>query len=755
NAGTNSNTYSYIPVNNDVVTVILTSNATCPGGNPATSAGITMTVNNLPTGSTAITNVACFGGSTGAIDLTVTDGTAPYTFVWSNTATTEDIIGLTPGTYTVIITDANLCTASASATVTAPAVITGSASVTTAILCNGGTATVTLTGAGGTAPLSYTFNGVTNATGVFSGIPAGAAYAWSITDANACTPATGTLAVTEPAVITGSASVTTAILCNGGTATVTLTGAGGTAPLSYTFNGVTNATGVFNGIPAGAAYAWSITDANTCTPVTGTQAVTEPTLLTVSVASQINVTVNGGNDGSVTVAGSGGTAPYTYNINGGAYQASGTFSTLTAGLYTVTVQDANICTSSPINVTITQPAAALSGSAIQTNVLCFGASTGSITATGTGGLTPYEYSLNGGTYQSSGTFSSLAAGPYTITVRDALLSTFVINITLSQPAAALAIVTSQTNVLCSGGSTGTATATVSGGTSPYTYSWNSAPVQTTATASGLKAGSYTVTVTDANGCSATATITITQPVALTAATTKTDVQCNGGSTGTATVTTAGGTAPYTYSWNSSPVQTAATASGLAAGPYIVTVTDANLCTATGNVIISEPALMVLDATVTETTCPDSHDGSITLDVTGGTSPYAVLWKDGTTALTRNGLDTATYSVTATDAHSCAKSLNIKVGFTGGQTCLMIPQIITPNGDGYNDVWIIRNIDLFPNAEVYVYTRWGKLVYHSKNPSADPWDGRYKGKLMPTDSYHYILRLGDGSDPKSGIISIIR
>jgi gliding motility-associated-like protein len=109
----------------------------------------------------------------------------------------------------------------------------------------------------------------------------------------------------------------------------------------------------------------------------------------------------------------------------------------------------------------------------------------------------------------------------------------------------------------------------------------------------------------------------------------------------------------------------------------------------------------------------------------------------------------------TDVNACAKSLDVVVGFIGGETCLMIPQIITPNGDGANDEWVMRNIDLFPNAEVFVYTRWGKLVYHSKNISANPWDGRFKGKLMPTDSYHYILRLGDGSDPKSGIISIIR
>jgi gliding motility-associated-like protein len=551
--------------------------------------------------------------------------------------------------------------------------------------------------------------------------------------------------------------VTTPILCNGGTGTVTLTGAGGTAPLSYTFNAVTNGTGVFVGIPAGAAYAWSITDANACAPATGVLAVTEPSSLSGSITAQTNVSVFGGNDGSVTVAGSGGTAPYMYNINGGIFQVSGTFNTLIADLYTVTVRDANLCTFN-VPVTITQPLVPLTGSITsQTNVLCFGSSTGSVTVTGVDGIAPYEYKLNAGAYQSSGTFSSLAAGPYTVTVRDALLSTFVVNVTITQPAAALAILTSQTNVLCSGGSTGSATATVSGGTSPYTYSWNTTPVKTTATANGLAAGPYIVTVTDASGCTATANVTITQPPVLTVTTTKVDVMCNGGSTGSSTATPAGGTAPYSYSWNTTPVQTAATAAGLPAGAYIVTVTDANLCTATANVTIAEPAEMVLDPTVTETTCPDSHDGAITINVTGGTSPFTVFWADplAPTTLTRTDLDTATYSAVVTDVNGCAKSIDVVVGFTGSSTCLMIPQIITPNDDGYNDEWVIRNIDLFPNAEVFVYTRWGKLVYHSKNISADPWDGRFKGKLLPTDSYHYILRLGDGSDPTSGIISIIR
>ncbi len=109
----------------------------------------------------------------------------------------------------------------------------------------------------------------------------------------------------------------------------------------------------------------------------------------------------------------------------------------------------------------------------------------------------------------------------------------------------------------------------------------------------------------------------------------------------------------------------------------------------------------------------------------------------------------------TDINNCAETLVVEVEFNWSFNCLVIPQIITPNNDGYNDEWRIKNIDLYPGAEVRVYNRWGKLVFSTKNLSDNPWDGRSEGKLVATDSYHYILYLNDGSEPRSGVISVIR
>src|SRR5207247_406961 len=176
-----------------------------------------------------------------------------------------------------------------------------------------------------------------------------------------------------------------------------------------------------------------------------------------------------------------------------------------------TVKDAHGCTTTQ-PVTITQPASGVSASiSSQTNVACFGASTGSVTVSASGGTSPYTFSKDGVTFGASGTFSNLAAGSYTVTVKDANGCTTTQPVTITQPAAAVsASISSQTNVACFGGSTGSVTVAGSGGTTPYTFSIDGVNFGTSGTFSNLAAGSYTLTVKDANGCSTTQPVTITE-----------------------------------------------------------------------------------------------------------------------------------------------------------------------------------------------------------------------------------------------------
>jgi gliding motility-associated-like protein len=321
----------------------------------------------------------------------------------------------------------------------------------------------------------------------------------------------------------------------------------------------------------------------------------------------------------------------------------------------------------------------------------------------------------------------------------------------SLPAGTIAL---QTNVGCFGGATGALDLVPSGGSSPYTYIWSNG--ETTEDVNNLAAGTFNVIITDANNCKTAINATITQPIAaLAVSASKTDVSCFGYTNGSAVAVVTGGTTPYSYSWDTSPVQSTQTVADLAPGTYTVNITDAMGCLILQSVQISEPPELAIGETHQDASCPDEPDGFITLTVTGGTGPYSALWSDGFNTLNRADIDTGNYRVIVTDSLGCSMPADIVIDFEGTFNCVMIPQVITPNGDGYNDTWIIRNIDLYPNAEVLVFNRWGDLIFRTKNILANPWDGTFKGKLVPTDSYHYILYLNDGSEPKSGVISVIR
>ena len=706
-------------------------------------------------GTISVINVACFGGSTGALNLTVTGGTAPFTFVWNNGATTEDISNLAAGSYTATITDASGCTAAVSASVTEPSsAVSGSVASTTNVTCFGGTnGSVTITGNGGLGPYEYQIGaGSFQASGTFGSLSAGI-YSITIRDANLCTFTLQATITEPPTALTGTITVTNVKCFGGNDGGCDLSVSGGTSPYTYLWSTGSVAEDISNLTPG--SYSVIITDSHGCTAIVNASVLQPVSALTGSITSQSNVTAYGGNDGSVTVSGTDGTAPYQYSIDGGSYQPSGTFGSLSAGSYMITVQDAALCTFD-IPVTITQPFIALTANIIsQTNVKCFGGTTGDVTVAGWGGTSPYVYSLNGGSFGGSGTFSSLSAGADTVTVRDAAMDLFDIIITITEPEE-VTIVVSGEDVTCYGASTGSVTAAVSGGIPPYSYLWNTTPAQTTATATGLPAGTYTITVTDANGCTASNNVTILQPaVDLAVTITSVNVLCNGGETGSATAEVAGGLAPYEFSWNTTPEQTKETATDLSAGNYTVTVTDSHGCLKTGSVSITEPQEILVTPSITPSSCPDADDGAINLAITGGQSPYNIIWSDGITTQNRTNIKSGEYSIVVTDQNSCAKSVVVEVDFTWTFNCVVIPQIITPNNDGFNDEWIIKNIDLYPNAEIRIYNRWGKLVFSTKNPSDNPWDGRMDGKLVPTDSYHYILYLNDGSVPRSGVISVIR
>ena len=553
-------------------------------------------INPLPTLSTSQVNVQCYGNSTGSIDLSVTGGTSPYTYLWSNSATTQDIGGLAAGTYSVSVTDNKGCIKTTSIVITEPAAaLTSSLASQTNVLCFGNsTGAIDIHVTGGTSAYSYvwTKNGSAFAptTQDLTGLTAGV-YAVSITDANGCT-ASRSITITQPtAALSTSISSQTNVLCFGAsTGAVTVTATGGTSPYQFQLgSGSFQSSGTFTGLTAG-SYTVTVKDANNCT-APKTIIITQPSALIASIGSQTNVLCFGNSTGAVTVTTSGGTAPYQFQLGSGSFQSSGTFTGLAAGSYVITVKDANNCTTTQ-EVIITQPVSALITSiSSQTNVACFSGSTGDVTVSATGGTSPYQFQLGSGSFQSSGTFTGLTAGSYTVTVKDANNCTAPQAVVITQPAAALAVtLNSQTNVNCFGETTGAIDINVTGGTATYTYVWTInggafAPV--TQDLTGLSSGVYFVTVTDSYGCTATLSVTITQPAnAL-------SVVCSGVSPtgfatndGSASVVASGGTSAYSYLWSNNA--TTSTITGLTSGTYSVVVTDFKGCTATCTSTLNNP-----------------------------------------------------------------------------------------------------------------------------------------------------------------------
>ena len=295
-----------------------------------------------------------------------------------------------------------------------------------------------------------------------------------------------------------------------------------------------------------------------------------------------------------------------------------------------------------------------------TDVLCTGDSSGVIVITVEYGTPPYtfEYS-NGITHVSSSNIDSIlvTSGAYSVTITDANGCSLTEQIDIFDINPELFISLSATDVLCNGYNTGTITATVSGGTQPYTYLWTPSS-QTDSIATNLYAGTYTVVVTDAIGCTISDTITVNEPpMPLTASIIGTDVPCFGDSTGAADLTVLGGTPGYTYLWNLG--QTTEDLIDIIAGTYIVTVTDANSCTITTYVIIHQPDKpLALYIEGTDVSCFGFADGIADLTVEGGTPPYSYFWNGSETTEDLTGLVGGTYSVTVTDAHFCTDTASV-------------------------------------------------------------------------------------------------
>ena len=590
----------------------------------------------------SVVGVRCSGDATGSVTLQKWGGgTAPYTFLWSNGATTQNLSGVPAGTYTLTITDATGCTGTASATV--PAAVSLLATATRTDVSCGGSATgsISLAVSGGAAPYGYRWsNGAT--TQNLSGVPAGT-YTVTVTDASGCTSTAGAT-ILEPAALRLSLTNPRPSCFGGNTGGVGVAVSGGTAPYNYLWsNGATTAT--LSGV-GGGTYTVAVTDARGCT-ATGSATISESTQMT-ALASKTDATCYDARNGTITLAVSGGTAPLAFLWSNGATTQN--LSSLAPGTYNVTVTDANGCTAT-CGATVGRPTQVLA-SAQATSARCADG-TGSVALTASGGTAPLTYLWsNGATSQS---LSSVSAGTYTVTVTDANGCTAMASATVGEPAQLRATATG-TAASCVGGATGSVALAVSGGTAPFAYRWSNGA--TTQNLTGVAPGTYSVVVTDANGCTASCSATVGGATALRPSITTTAATCCATSSGSLDLTVSGGSAPYTYRWSNGA--TTQDLNNVAAGTDTVTITDAAGCTATASGTITQPAALALRTTLTSPSCCNASTGGIDLAVGGGTAPYAYRWSNGATTQDLSGIAAGTYSVTVTDARGCTANTSVTI-----------------------------------------------------------------------------------------------
>jgi hypothetical protein len=526
-----------------------------------------------PTATSSITNVLCNGASTGIIDVTIS-GTGPFTSSWSNGAATEDLTGLAAGTYADTIKNTNGCSVVLSAlTVTQPTAIAATLTKTN-VLCNGGnTGSIIAAVSGGTAPYSYSWSNA-QSTDTAQNLVAGI-YTVTVVDNSQCS-AIFSDTITQPSALLATLDSSKNVTCNGGADGVLyVSTTGGVGSYSYAWsNGSTTATA--SGLAAG-TYMATVTDANACsTTVSGT--ITEPAAIVISLDSIISPLCNGDTTGGANITVTGGTSTFSYAWSNGSMMQN--LVNVTGGSYTVTATDASGCTATA-TANITQPATLLFTIDSFKTITCNGANDGKIYTTLTGGTAPYNYVWNSVAATGSDP-TGLPAGSYSVVATDANQCTVSAGpVIVTVPLVLSATVDSTRNAKCAGQANGAVFVSVAGGTTPYTYLWSTGA--TSANLLNVVAGTYTYTVTDKNGCTTSGSSTVTAPTAVVLTTTKTN-EFQGGALGTASVTATGGVGSYTYAWSNGATTAAIT--GLIAGTYNVTVTDANGCTATSSAVVS-------------------------------------------------------------------------------------------------------------------------------------------------------------------------
>jgi len=571
------------------------------------------------------------------------------------------------------------------------------------------------------------------------------------------------------------------ISCNGGSdGSISMTVSGGSGNYLYSWtgpSGFASTTRDLTGLKAG-SYTCIIKDLNGCllTPAPSFT-LTEPTPLVInapvkSVSADGNFNLNcfGSSTGSIGITVSGGSIGnymYDWSTSNGSGINIGQKdqNSLSAGTYHLVVTDLNNCVASTDITLIQPPDFVLQLTKINITCKSPGFNNGSIDLTVSGGIAPYTYLWSNGAVTQD--LSGLTAGDYDVTVSDfnGCIKKISARIDLP-PALTYSKSTSDYNgynISCNGLTNGYINVDPTSGSAPFLYTWTGPNgfTSTLKNLTDLKAGQYQLLLTDSNECKISGAFNLTEPgkLGMTFAVPSStagnyNINCAGDSTGYIDIQPVNQVLTVNYLWADGIF--GKTRSNLSAGTYNVIITDANNCQASAAITLTAPEPMMNTFNITPPFCPDKPDGVITTNVTGGLrgTDYFYLWNDNSTNRNLTNIPKGYYKVTITDLNGCTIKDSVNVNPIN-ETCLIIPNAISPNGDLINDVWNIGLIELYPLMEVKIFNRWGEPIWRSARGYPVPWDGKSNGAELPIDSYHYIIDLHNGSKPIVGNVTIVR
>lgn len=669
--------------------------------------------------STVLSPISCNGECDGQIQLTPAGGTPPYTVTFDGNVITAPytVSGLCDGTYPTTLTDSQGCIFSSSVVVTEPAVLSASGSQSGTNQCFGDcNVTTTLSVTGGTTPYTITWkNGQTGSSS--TNVCADNNFWGRVEDSRGCID-TVFFIITQPTELVASGTITSTISCFGEcTAGASVTSTGGSGAVSFDWFGINTGVTLVGPVQANLCadnYRIIATDANNC-PDTIFISITQPDSISTGLTLQTPVSCNGVCDAELSVNPSGGTG--TLNIVWDD-NSNGTIRSNVCGntIVWAEITDANGCVKRDSIFVQDPPAISITINEDQP-ISCNGVCDGELSATVTGGGTPYSY-LWLPTNQTGVNDTALCAGIHRVRVTDANNCVDSASYTLTEPSSLTATFNQTASILCNGDSTGELTIVTSGGTPPYTLSCGLAscpfPIPVffggTAVVSGVPAGPVSLIITDANNCTFNVNDVFTEPSVLTGSAATVDATCNNVCDGQATLTVNGGTTTYSVSWSDGLGLNQFTRNDLCAGSHTATVVDANGCQLIIPVVIGEPTPMQATFNeLTPVTCNGACDGVVQVTVIGGTPPYtSYTWANSQVGDTRTGACGGTQiSVTVVDANGCSQLFNYTpanpqvltavINITQNVSCSAIcngtAEVSITGGEApYNISWVTQNPD---------------------------------------------------------------